>query len=51
MKIKVFVSTDIYGSTTTETIEVDDNLTEDEIDDEVFDHVTSNMIQIGWEKE
>lgn len=51
MKIKVFVSTGIYGSTAVETIEVDDSLTEGEIDNEVFDYITNNMIEIGWEKE
>ena len=51
MKIKVFVGTGIYGSTVEETIEVDDNLTEDEIDDEAWEHAINNMICFGWEKE
>jgi hypothetical protein len=50
MKIKISASLGFANRNET-TIEVDDDATDDEIQEEVYEHIVSNMLDFGWEKE
>jgi hypothetical protein len=50
MKIKIFVHNGLVGCTKTDIIEVDDDLTDEQIDQECQEHVLSNMIEFGWDR-
>lgn len=49
MRIRFWVSTDIVGSTVEDEIELEDNLSEDEIYDEAYDAVMDH-VEWGYEK-
>ena len=50
MKIKVWAETDRSGSKSTDVIEVDDDLSEDEIGNGVIDYLLDRIINWGWTK-
>ena len=47
MKIRVWTHTDIVGSMTEDVIEVEDGLTEEQIDEEAKEYIF-NFIEWGW---
>jgi hypothetical protein len=50
MKIKISVHNGLVRCTKTETIEVEDGSTDDEIETDCREYVFSNMIQWGWDR-
>jgi ERCC4-related helicase len=49
MKIKIKASLG-FANHNEATIEVDADLSDDEIEEEVYTHITENMLDFGWEK-
>ncbi len=49
MKIKISASLGL-AIRNEESIEVDDDLTDDEIREEVYEHIISEMLDFGWER-
>lgn len=49
MKIRVWAHTDIAGSMTEDVIEVEDDLTEEQIDEEARDYIF-NFVEWGWDE-
>jgi hypothetical protein len=49
MKIKIKASLG-FANQNEATIEVDADLSDDEIEEEVYTHITENMLDFGWEK-
>lgn len=49
MKVHVWIRTDVVGSEVEDTIELDDNLTDEEIEREARDYIF-NFIEWGWMK-
>ena len=49
MKIKISASLG-FANRNEECIEVDDDLTDDEIEEEVYEHIISEMLDFGWER-
>lgn len=49
MKVHVWIRTDVVGSEVEDTLELDDNLTDEEIEREARDYIF-NFIEWGWMK-
>lgn len=49
MKVHVWINTDVVGSEVEDTIELDDNLTDEEIEREARDYIF-NFMEWGWMK-
>lgn len=49
MKIRVWAHTDVVGSMTEDVIEVEDDLTEEQIEEEARDYIF-NFVEWGWDK-
>jgi hypothetical protein len=49
MKIKISASCGLAAQSES-TIEVDDKATDDEIQEEVFEYILTDMLDFGWEK-
>lgn len=49
MKVHVWIRTDVVGSEVEDTLELDDNLTDEEIESEARDYIF-NFIEWGWMK-
>lgn len=49
MKVHVWIRTDVVGSEVEDTLELDDNLTDEEIEREARDYIF-NYIEWGWMK-
>ena len=50
MKIKISAHLGL-AARSHDSIDVDDDATEDEIERAVYEHITENMLDFGWEKE
>jgi hypothetical protein len=49
VKVHVWIRTDVVGSEVEDTLELDDNLTDEEIESEARDYIF-NFIEWGWMK-
>lgn len=49
MRVKVFCGVGIHGSRIEDEIELEDSLTDEEIDEQVFNYICNNLLDWGCE--